>query len=353
MHIYNKRYFSTMSKKKEILYHVIFWFLFVGLDQLLKSITVYKNLDTTWSMLQNIGFLLLELLIFYINYLLICPKTIAHKKWRLLIVAQLGLIILFPVIRFVYEEVIVFKITGNHNYDVRDLNLLYYLYDNSYYSIRVLLFSLVGYFIKHLWDTNTQFNQLTLEKKQAELQALKNQLSPHFLFNSLNGFYSDLYDTNPVVAADIMKLSEMLRYVTYESENDMVQLKDEVVFLQNYIDLFKRRFDGKVAITFAYPHDAGTHKIPSLLLIHFLENAFKHGITDDFDNPVVIDLKTQAGRLIFTATNKYRATQSYDEHGIGNKNISQRLRIMYPENHSLDIEQDAWYYNVSLNLPLS
>ena len=342
-----------MSKKKEILYHVIFWLLFVGLDQLLKSITVYKDLDTTWSILQNIGFLLLEILTFYLNYLFICPKTIPDKKWRLLVTAQVGLIVLFPAIRFLYEEIILFNITGNHNYNVQDLDVLYYIYDNSYYSIRILLFSLVGYFMKYLWNTNSQVTQLTLEKKQAELQALKNQLSPHFLFNSLNGFYSDLYDTSPLVAADIMKLSEMLRYVTYESENDMVLLKDEVVFLQNYIDLFKRRFDGKVAINFTYPHDTGKHKIPSLLLIHFLENAFKHGITDDFDNPVVITLKTQAGKLIFTATNKYRVTRSYDEQGIGNKNISQRLSIMYPENHSLDIEQDAEYYNVSLTLPLS
>jgi two-component system, LytTR family, sensor kinase len=341
-----------MSKKTEILYHILFWLLFIGLDQLLKSITVYKDLNTTWSILQNIGFVLLELLIFYLNYLIICPKTIPKKKWRLLIAAQFGLIVLFPAIRFVYEEIVLFKITGNHNYDVRDLDALYYIYDNSYYSIRILLFSLVGYFMKYLWNTSAQVNQLTLEKKQAELQALKNQLSPHFLFNSLNGFYSDLYDTNPVVAADIMKLSEMLRYVTYESENDMVFLKDEVVFLQNYIDLFKRRFDGKVAVNFTHPHDVGTYKIPSLLLIHFLENAFKHGITDDFNNPVVITLKTQAGRLIFTATNKYRVTQSYDEHGIGNKNISQRLRIIYPENHSLDIEKDAEYYNVSLTIPL-
>ncbi|KGO79699.1 hypothetical protein Q763_12675 [Flavobacterium beibuense F44-8] len=342
-----------MSKKKEILYHIVFWFLFVGLEQLLKSITIHKDLDTTWSILQNLGFILLQLLIFYSNYLIICPKTILNKRWRLLIVAQFGLIVLFPAIRFVYEEIVLFKITGYHNYDMSDLNPLYYIYDNSYYSIRILLFSLVGYFMKYMWNTNTQVTQLILEKKQAELQALKNQLSPHFLFNSLNGFYSDLYDTNPTVATDILKLSEMLRYVTYESENDMVLLKDEVLFLQNYIDLFKRRFDGKVAITFTSPYNTGTWKIPSLLLIHFLENAFKHGITDDYDNPVIIKIKTQAGRLTFTTTNKYRTTQSYDEHGIGYKNISQRLNILYPENHSLNVEQGTQYFNVTLNIPLS
>lgn len=342
-----------MSKKREILYHILFWFLFIGLDQLLKSITTAKEFDSVWSILQAIGFVVLELLIFYINYLFVCPQTIPNKKWRLLVAAQFGLIVLFPALRFVYEEVVLFQLTGNHNYDLRDLNPLYYIYDNSYFSIRILLFSLVGYFLKYLWNTSAQVNQLILEKKQAELQTLKNQLSPHFLFNSLNGFYSDLYDTNPEVAADIMKLSEMLRYVTYENENDMVLLKDEIVFLQNYIDLFKRRFDGNVAVSFSYPEDLSSQKTPSLLLIHFLENAFKHGITDDYDHPVTISLEIEGGRLIFTTGNKYRITESYDEHGIGYKNISQRLAIMYPANHTLGIEQDADYHKVTLNIPLS
>lgn len=342
-----------MRTKREILYHVIFWLLFVGLDQLLKSITIEKEFDSAWVIMQEIGFIALELFIFYINYLWICPATIPQKKWRLFIAGQFGLIVLFPSIRFLLEEVLLYNITGYHNYDLRDLSAVYYLYDNSYFVIRILLFSIVGYFLKFLWNTSAQVNQLTLEKKQAELQALKNQLSPHFLFNSLNGFYSDLYDTQPEVAADILKLSEMLRYVTYESENDMVWLKDEMMFLQNYIDLFKRRFDDKVAIAFNHPLDLGQHKVPSLLLIHFVENALKHGITDDYEYPVTIDLKIKSGRLIFTVYNKYRVSKSYDEQGIGNKNISQRLNIMYPENHKLDIEQDEQYYKITLTIPLS
>lgn len=342
-----------MSRKKEIFYHILFWSLFVGLDQLLISITVHKDLDTPWSILQNIGFLLLEMLIFYLNYLVICPRIIPYKKWYLLILAQLSLIILFPALRFIYEEVFLFEITGRHNYNMRTLTPIYYIYDNSYYSVRVLLFSLVGYFMKYLWNTSAQVNQLILEKKYAEMQALKNQLSPHFLFNSLNGFYSDLYDTNPEVAADIMKLSEMLRYVTYESENDMALLKDETVFLQNYIDLFKRRFDGMVAIDFIHPDHLAHYRIPSLMLIHFLENALKHGISDDFENPIIIKLKIESGRLIFTSDNKYRITKSFDEHGVGNKNISQRLNLMYPDNHTLIIVKDENSHKVTLNMPLS
>jgi len=342
-----------MSKKREILYHLLFWFLFVGLDQLLKSVTIDKEFDSAWSILQGAGFVGLEMLVFYINYLWICPSTIPRKRWTIFIAGQFGLIVLFPSIRFMVEEMLLYNITGFHNYDLRDLNAVYYLYDNSYFVIRILLFSIVGYFLKYLWNTSVQLSQLMLEKKQAELQALKNQLSPHFLFNSLNGFYSDLYDVQPKVAADILKLSEMLRYVTYESENDLVLLRDEMLFLHNYIDLFKRRFDDKVAITFTHPENSEHYKIPSLLLIHFLENALKHGVTDDYNYPVLIDLKIEKGRLIFTLGNKYRLSESYDEHGIGNKNISQRLNILYPQNHKLDIEKDEQYHKVTLNIPLS
>jgi hypothetical protein len=161
----------------------MFWLLFVGLDQLLKSITIEKEFDSAWVIMQEIGFIALELFIFYINYLWICPSTIPKKKWRLFIAGQFGLIVLFPSIRFLLEEVLLYNITGYHNYDLRDLSAVYYLYDNSYFVIRILLFSIVGYFLKFLWNTSAQVNQLTLEKKQAELQALKNQLSPHFLFN--------------------------------------------------------------------------------------------------------------------------------------------------------------------------
>ncbi|CAI2768178.1 sensor histidine kinase [Flavobacterium collinsii] len=342
-----------MSRKKEILCHILFWFLFVGLDELLRSMRVSKDLDPLWVILHHIGFLLLQLLIFYLNYLIICPRTIPFKKWYFLILAELSLVLLFPFLRFIYEEIFLFKITGNHNYNMETLTPLYYICDNSYYSIRVLLFSLVGYFMKYLWNTSAQMNQLTLEKKHAELQVLKNQLSPHFLFNSLNGFYSDLYDTNPEVAADIMKLSEMLRYVTYESKNDIVSLKDETMFLKNYIDLFKRRFDGMVAIDFIHSDNLGNHRIPSLMLIHFLENALKHGISDDFENPITIKLKIENGRFIFTSENKYRIIKSYDEHGIGNKNISQRLSLMYPDNHTLIVSKDDNYHKVTLNMPLS
>ncbi|MES2487621.1 MAG: hypothetical protein V4581_16945, partial [Bacteroidota bacterium] len=133
-----------MSKKREILYHIIFWLLFIGLNQLLNIITKQKDLYSAWSIMQGIGFVALQLLIFYINYLWICPASIPIKKWVVFIAGQLVLIVLFPSLRFLFEEVLLYNITGIHNYDLSNLSTVYYLFDNSFYVIRILLFSIVG-----------------------------------------------------------------------------------------------------------------------------------------------------------------------------------------------------------------
>lgn len=229
----------------------------------------------------------------------------------------------------------------------------FYFYDNSYYAIRVILLSMVFYFVKMIWNTNKKISELQLGKKQAELQNLKNQLSPHFLFNTLNSFYSDMMDTQPKIAEDVLKLSDMLRYVTYENEQDKVFLKDEIQFIQNYIDLFSRRFDNQLAIEFQVSENESMAKIPSLLLIHFVENALKHGIANDTDKPVRIDLKTEEKRLLFSVANYFRPSENYDETGIGYKNIRQRLELLFPKNHTLEVQKTNDFYKVELNIPLS
>lgn len=341
-----------MTKKLEIRYHIIFWLVFIGLDQLFGNVLSGKqNMNILWSVLQNTGFVVLNMLVFYINYLWICPRTIPQKKWKWFALGQIGFLFLFPALRYPYEEIIIFHITGMHNY-FGDIDAPYYLYDNSPYVITIVLISLVAYFVKYLFETIQQVNKLQLEKKQAELLVLKSQLSPHFLFNTLNSFYSDLYDAEPKVASDIMKLSEMLRYVTYENENNTVLLKDETEFLENYIALFNRRYDGTIPVVFKHATKESHTRIPALLLIHFVENAFKHGVIDDKNCPLVFDLEVNNNRLLFTATNHIRRSVHYDEPGIGYKNIRQRLDIMFPGSHTLDVREQENMYIASLSIPL-
>jgi len=342
-----------MKKQQEIAVHLGFWVLFIGMNFLFDILNSEKELPLLWSTLQQIGFVLVQMIVFYINYLYICPKTIPQKKWFLLILGQVFLLFLFPGLRHIIEEIIIYEITGNHNYPIQSQLTPYYVYDNSYYSVRIILFGLVFYFLKTVWNHTHRINELQLENKQAELQNLKNQLSPHFLFNTLNSFYSDLMDTHPKTAEDVLKLSDMLRYVTYENEKDEVSLESEIQFIQNYIDLFSRRFDNQISVEFEYKKQSNFETIPSLLLIHFVENAFKHGISNDHSKPIKIDLKTNENRLLFRVENFYQSSENYDESGIGYKNVRQRLELLFQKNYTLEVQETNDYYKIELNIPLS
>lgn len=195
-------------------------------------------------------------------------------------------------------------------------------------------------------------NELLLQKKQAEIQNLKNKMSPHFLFNTLNSFYSDLMDKQPETAEDILKLSDMLRYITYENENDFVYLKDEIQFIRNYITLFSRRYENQLAVEFQVDEYESEAKIPSLLLINFVENTFKHGVITDSKRLVIFKIGTKDNYLNFISKNYFVNDKNYDENGIGIKNVRQRLDILYPGNYVLDIEEKQNLYEVKLQIPL-
>lgn len=340
-----------MNKKQEIRYHIIFWVLFLLMEVF--SDIVFKNAieNPNEYLLHNLEFLVLQMGIFYLVYLKIAPVTIPVKKWAYLILALILCILLFAGLRYVLEEIVLFKITGFHNYYPNSLRPLFYIFDNSYYAFRIILLSLVFYFVKHQLKVNQQYNELKLEKKQAELQVLKSQLSPHFLFNTLNSFYADALDVNSQLSDDILKLSEMLRYVTYQNE-EFVLLKDELNFLNNYIILFKRRFEEGLFIKNSYPEFTKPYKVPTLLLIHFVENAFKHGVLNDAKNPIQLHIEIVKEQLVFKIENAFKPQDNYDENGIGYKNITQRLQLMFGKNYQLKHFQKENKYFVELQLPL-
>lgn len=340
-----------MAKKQEIWIHIVFWILFIGMGQVQEIFIEGRRTAFFWLIMLITSFTIAQLTVFYLNYLYIC-KAATNNRWFLFFFAQVLLLFIFPTIRYFLEEVVIYRITGKHNYGDTN-NLIKYWNANTYYAIWVILLSITLYFVKQSWNATRKMNELQLEKKNAELQMLKNQLSPHFLFNTLNSFYADLIVSEPKIAEGILKLSDMLRYITYNNEKDWVFVKDEMQFIQNYIDLYNRRFERSFRLDATIAGDMALKKIPSLLLIHFVENAFKHGILDEEDNPVKIVAKTEADRLDFLVKNYYRKNERYDEPGIGYKNIRKRLDILFPKNYTLEVEDLNCTYEVRLNIPLS
>lgn len=188
-------------------------------------------------------------------------------------------------------------------------------------------------------------------KTQAELSFLKAQINPHFLFNTLNNIYSLAITRSDNTAMSIMKLSNMLRYVTEDTRDDYVLLESEIDCLRDYIDLQKLRLTTKTKVNFAVTGSPGIKCIAPLVLLPFLENAFKYGVSNHEPSEITILLQTSENRIDFYCSNKlFRITQDTNRTGIGISNTRQRLEHLYPDKYELQISEDNGAYSISLQL---
>lgn len=199
----------------------------------------------------------------------------------------------------------------------------------------------------------TQIEKHALER---QLQYLKYQVNPHFFMNTLNNIHA-LVDIDPERAkASIVELSKLMRYVLYEGNNKLTPLSREVQFLRNYVQLMSMRYNtGNVSISLDAPDVLPDSMLPPLLLVIFVENAFKHGISYRTKSFVEISLQPHADRLLFSCRNS-RPEIKHDENmkgGVGLSNVRRRLDLLFPDDYTLDIKETDDTYTVKLEIPLT
>ncbi|MEE9363546.1 MAG: sensor histidine kinase [Cellulophaga sp.] len=186
-------------------------------------------------------------------------------------------------------------------------------------------------------------------KADAELQLLKNQINPHFFFNTLNNLYGLTVEKSDDAPKVVLKLSEMMRYTIYEGKEDYVSLKDEVTYLENFIELHKIRYHQHVDISFNYTLN-DEYKVAPLLYIILLENAFKHGVEClTQDAYIYINLKAEKGIIYFEIENNLEYKDTVFK-GIGLNNLKERLRLIYPKKHFLTIDEKELIYKARLEI---
>ena len=194
------------------------------------------------------------------------------------------------------------------------------------------------------------------QRVQAELKALKAQINPHFFFNTLNSIYSMSLDKDERLPGTVLQLSELMRYFLYEAREDLVLLSKEIRVLNDYIALQKIRSDEKLKIKAEMDQDPGQQKIAPLLLIAFVENAFKHGAKGSTGNAFInIKLTTAQNTINFRVENNKGVvdeTGKDDHGGLGLDNVKRRLELIYPQRHKLLIENSDKIFLVQLQLQL-
>ena len=219
-----------------------------------------------------------------------------------------------------------------------------------------LLILLASGFIKiglEWFKAEKRREELEKEKLNAELGFLKSQVNPHFLFNSLNSIYALARRKADETEEAILQLSQMMRYMIYESNTNTVALEKELDYLQNYIDLKKLRLPATVSIAYIIEGSPSGHAIEPMLLIPFVENAFKHGISYSQDCYVEIKISLMQQKLILAVSNKIFHQQEAEVGGIGLENVKKRLALLYPQPmHSLHINEENNIYSVLLTIQL-
>ncbi len=220
-------------------------------------------------------------------------------------------------------------------------------------ALLMFCFSLaVKLFFKSLRDREAM-KELERNKLQTELDYLKYQINPHFFMNTLNNIHA-LVDINTEKAKQtIVVLSKLMRYVLYESNKRTVSLSKEVEFLQHYVELMRIRYTDNVKIKLSVPDEVSDIKVPPLLFVTFVENAFKHGISYRYPSFVSIDLMIDNHEILFHCENSNFSNSKDQYHGIGLDNVRKRLLLLYGERHSFVIEENASSFDVHLRIPMN
>ena len=292
----------------------------------------------------------LAIMVYITNYLFI-PKLLYRKKYFLFTV----LFIVMIIASSVYKMNIIGHVTNNPLLLNLKGNLKERLYDNV---IPHFFLVIAGAAIKLMFD------QLTLQKKiadmakdkaEAELNFLKSQINPHFLFNSLNSVYFLIDKNNPEARQTLHKFSDMLRYQLYEANGERIPIEKEISYLKDYVDLQKLRKDENYQVQFNCASGVKGFSIEPLLLIPFVENAFKHiSHKSGRENFVKLDMNRNNGLFEFTVENSKESGIHYTEQpgGIGLNNVKRRLELLYPDKHELGIEDNAEIYKINLKIKI-
>ena len=296
----------------------------------------------------NISFLAI---VYYINLHFIAPKYFFRKS-RL----QFIILILLVWAIYIFISFLMLKLGPNEgwrNTETRNLFFFRVIFGPSLiYSICVLTSTLM--FLYNEQARQKELNkQIELEKTAAELNVLKLQISPHFLFNTLNNIRWLIRKKSEGSEEAVMKLSEILRYIIYEVAGQKVALSQEIDHLRNFIELQTLRLSVEGKVELKVDESISSYTIEPLLFIHFVENAFKYGI--DSKNPPHIFIefsKTDKG-IAFHAHNKIlQQKTNIQNEGIGLSNIKRRLELLYPNKHRLTIQQSPEFFTVDLDIEL-
>lgn len=340
--------------------HLIFLLILFVLPEVMWAIAMPHR---SWFLMYP-GFYIKTLVyigVFYINYLYIIDKTLApnggrrHIGWFIIINLVLivaGLALCSLIVNLTTEPRPSRHPEPDHIHQILKL-MVFYLKDAVMLILTIALAVALRLSLK--WqDIHRQRQELMLSQRATELDNLKSQLNPHFLFNTLNTIYALIAVAPDKAQGAVHRLSGLLRYMLYE-DAPRVPLNRDVEFIEDYVSLMRLRLSGREAIINIDLGDHDSACVPPLLFIPLVENAFKYGVDATDDTPIDIDIRAEAGSVVCTTTNAYNPAATgvkRQSSGIGLANLRRRLTLIYSGKASLTTSSDGHIYKAILRIPI-
>ncbi len=338
------------SQRSRLLAHTVFWTSYLLFFAVQYTFFSRNYLPWQWSVSLIVTVWPDVIAAYFLNYFLF-PNCLLKRRYFSFAIGffvSAALIVLLQRVLLVYVDYPLIAPPGGKDESFWAFNPFYSLV--NIYSV-VAVFTAIKLF-KHYYEAQRQKNELEKHNRTSELALLKSQVNPHFLFNTLNNIDS-LVAINPAKASDaIIKLSEIMRYMIYDTTNDKVLLEKEINYIRSYLVLQELRFEQSGIVRFNVSGTCSGFKVAPMLFVPFVENAFKHG-TKKGKDPIVISMDCSKEKLVFKAANHYDAfgqKQKDKTSGIGLSNVKRRLDLLYSDNHELEIIRENGKFIVELQI---
>jgi hypothetical protein len=359
-----KNFFT--GNKIKILLHLLAWASVLGIPlYFFKRWDVGK--DFMW--VYYIGNII-NGLIFYANYLILVPKFFFESKKLRYFISVAILLTLLYFVSDLTNQFIFKHVPGRNNTEEVDHHenagkpgppkpqdfgrppfREMHLFNFGVTAIFLVFFSIGMRVLERHTQTEKLQKELEKEKLNSELAFLKNQISPHFFFNTLNNIYSLISINAEDSQKAVLRLSKLMRYLLYDSEHGNTKLSNEIEFMNNYIDLMKLRMSDKISLAVSFPKKYDDLNIPPLIFIPFIENAFKHGISYREKSFIDISMTTGKDSVSFRCVNSIAKSREENDNGhtgIGLENVTKRLNLLFPDKHDLKINKSDKEFEILL-----
>ncbi|MGA3014302.1 MAG: sensor histidine kinase [Bacteroidales bacterium] len=346
------------TKFVTIFVHLTAWVIFLTLPYIFRpriGPEFAVNEQIIFS-LRLVSFNLFLIFVFYFHGYWMIPQLVLKKKWLIYIGLQILILV-----SFVFFRELLFMMSPPEHEPFQmihvpklDFELFKPARGNSIFLYIVIVIISGGVRIVQEWiKAEKRATQIETERMAMELSLLRSQINPHFLFNTLNNIYSLALIKSEMTADAVLKLADIMRYFTEDSNSDKVALNREVNYLRHYIELQRIRLESKMKIIINLTGDFSKYSIPPLILMPFVENAFKYGTSSHHDTEICISLMVINDILKFKVINRiYTERIKPEATGLGISNTRQRLQHIYPGKHSLEIVDNGKIFNVFLSIHL-